>query len=319
MNPKWLLDGAEDFEPRGTVLSVGRSLLAFAQLTVLLASPDRVLFSSTPAASPAQLCSGTNSFTLWCVTGVGVQTHGLGGAVASAILIAVVAGYHPRRLCIPHWYVTFSLAARMTAGNGGENAAEIFSLLLIPLCLGDTRAWHWQRPDRPVDPVWRGAAFAAHLLLRCQILVVYLEAALSKVEYPAWRHGTALRTLLYDPHYGLPPALQPIADAAFAVPGTARAATWGVVTTEIFIALSMLFGLRTRRAGLVAAVCLHCAIIVAMGLVSFGLIMIALLATASGGSFQSGPRIDPRAADPADAGLHPADPTASAIEKTASP
>lgn len=49
---------------------------------------------------------------------------------------------------------------------------------------------------------------------------------------------------------------------------------------EMFIGIAMLFGPRIRRAALIPAICLHVMIIFAMGLFSFGLIMIALATAA---------------------------------------
>ena len=290
------LDRAETFEPRGTLLSASRSLLAFAELTVLLFTPDRLLFGSTPYASPRQLCSGVSGLSLWCVSGGGPRAEQAGTVVAVAVLVAVTAGFRPRWLCIPHWYIAFSLAGRMSALNGGEEIAQIFTLLLIPQCLGDTRTWHWRRPDQPMAPAWRGSAYAAHLLLRLQIVVVYLDAALSKLAYPAWQHGTAVRTLLNDPQNGLPLALRPLADHLLGPIWISAAVTWSVIAMELGIATSMLFRARVRRRALALAVCLHTAIILAMGLFSFGLVMIALLMATPGGALRQRPRLRPRAA-----------------------
>lgn len=54
----------------------------------------------------------------------------------------------------------------------------------------------------------------------------------------------------------------------------------------------MLFPVRIRRTGLALAICLRAAIIIAMGLFSFGLVMISLVLAATGGT-----RWDARCAD----------------------
>jgi antimicrobial peptide system SdpB family protein len=123
----------------------------------------------------------------------------------------VATGFAPRWLCIPHWYVSFSIASTMPLINGGEQVAEILTALLIPMCLGDTRWWHWAKPTA-ISPVWRGSAYAAHVVLRIQVVIIYAEAALSKLAHPAWRHGTAVPILLNDPANGLPFAVRPVAN-----------------------------------------------------------------------------------------------------------
>jgi antimicrobial peptide system SdpB family protein len=277
----WTVRSAEAFEPRGLALAIGRSLLAFAELTVLLANPDSILFGSVPTGPPSELCQGVGSISLWCIATSGSQPHAMASPLAIIILATVIVGFQPRWLCIPHWYVAFSIAVRTTAIDGGDRAAQILTLLLIPICLGDRRTWHWHRIPTPLPLNWRGAAYAAHVLLRCQIAVIYLEAAVSKLSTSSWRHGTALPIILNDPYFGLPHALRPIAGHVLGSQWVGASATWSVIALEVFICLSMAFGARVRRWALYCGICLHVMIILAMGLFSFGLTMIALLMVAS--------------------------------------
>jgi len=282
------LDAAEGFEARGLALSTGRSLLALAELTVLLATPGRILFGSTPYASPDRLCSGVGMLSLWCVQGAGTQPGTVNLTIAVVILGAVVVGLWPRWLCVPHWYVAFSVATRMVVPNGGEDVAQILTMLLIPVCLGDTRTCQWRRPDHPMAPGWRGSAYAGYLLLRCQIAIIYLDASLSKLEFHSWQSGTAVPILLNNPQFGLPLEIRPAVERWLSPVWIGAAVTWAVIAIEITVAVTMLFGTRVRRVGLVLAVCLHLAIVIVMGLFSFGLIMISLVMVVSGGEVQRG-------------------------------
>lgn len=276
---------AESFEPRGLALSLARSLLAAAQLSVLVACPDDILFGVSPQETPGRLCSGLGHVTLWCLTGAGHGSDPAARAIAIAVLGSIVLGLWPRWLSIAHWYIAFSFATRTTVLNGGEEIAQILTLLLVPICLGDTRRWQWTRPDSPMTPQWRGVAYAGHLLLRCQVAIVYLDAAVSKLEFPSWRSGTAVRLLINDPEFGLPAAIRPTAEHMLAAGWAAAAVTWGVVAIELSIGASTLSGKAIRRVGVPLAVCLHGAIAFGMGLISFSLIMISLLVATSSGSF----------------------------------
>jgi antimicrobial peptide system SdpB family protein len=307
-----LLAAAGVFEPRGIALTAARSLLAFAELTVLLASPDRILFGAGPGATASKLCSGIGAESLWCLTGTGSHSLFVGRIIAVTILGAVVVGLWPRWLCVPHWYVAFSLGTRMTTLNGGEEVAQILALLLIPICLGDTRWCHWQKPDHPMAPAWRGSAYAAHLLLRCQIVLIYLDAALSKLTYSSWRSGTAVPILLNNAQYGLPLGVRSVVEHLLAPAWIGAVVTWAVIAMEITIAMTMLFPTRVRRTGLAVTICLHSAIIIAMGLLSFGLVMISLVMAVSGGGTWGDTRDADFAVCPgdmipqADPGRHPA-------------
>lgn len=271
------LRAALRFEPRGLPLALGRSGLAVATLTVILFTPDSALFAYTPAYPTGVDCGGVRGLSLWCAVGSSGGALTLNRGLAVAVLIVTAAGWRPRWTCLPHWYVTFSLAVSMTLPNGGDLVAQILTLLLVPMCLADDRHWQWRRPPAPLTPAWRGAAYAAALTVRIQTAIIYSVAAATKVVESTWRHGTAVYSVLHDSNYGLPPVvLHHVGGLVGTVPIVA-AVTWAVPLLEVGIAVAVLGTMRMRRVGLMLAVLLHGAIILVMGLFSFGLIMITLL------------------------------------------
>ncbi|MBS2963809.1 hypothetical protein KGA66_12170 [Actinocrinis puniceicyclus] len=280
----WRLSGIESFEMRDAMLSLARSILALAQLLTILATPDWQMFMSVPSTSLAAQCTGIKAASLWCVTGGEQLPDPAGRTIATVVLLLVLSGYRPRWSCIPHWYVAFSIAEDVTTIDGGDHVAEIFTMLLIPICLGDERVWIWRKPVYPVAPTWRGAAFAGYYLIRFQAAFIYLSAALSKLAHPAWRHATALRSLLDNPSYGAPALLRPLAEKVLSAPILAAPLTWGVIAIELSIAASTALPRRQRRVGLLLVILLHGAIILLMGLFSFGLIMIALMMAVNAGT-----------------------------------
>ena len=97
---------------------------------------------------------------------------------------------------------------------------------------------------------------------------------------PRDRVGHARRESRIRPvHLASPPhraADRPVLDRRFG--------DLGIVALEVGIAVAMLGGRRIRRWALVAGITLHAAIVIAMGLFSFGTIMIGVLLIASGGT-----------------------------------
>jgi antimicrobial peptide system SdpB family protein len=272
-----LQDAAYRFEPRGWPLSLARTVSAAATLTVILCTPDGALFAYTNADPDGVRCGGISALSLWCVAGSTGWVLVLDRTLAVAVLAAAAAGWRPRWTCLPHWYVTYSLAVGMTLPNGGETVAQILTLLLVPICLADDRRWQWSAPAGPLPPSWRGAAWAATLTLRLQAGLVYGVAGLSKLLVPQWRDGTAMYAVFHDPGYGLPaellPRVSPLVDSGVVV----SALTWAVPVLEIAIAVAVLGTRRSRGAAVLIGGMLHLGIICALGLFSFGLIMIALL------------------------------------------
>ncbi|HWB37653.1 MAG TPA: hypothetical protein VHA75_16690, partial [Rugosimonospora sp.] len=130
-----LLAGAAAFEPRGLPLTAGRALLAAATLCTLALTADRDLFVPSTAWPAGPRCDGLRAATLWCVGPDSPQLLPARRVVAVAVLAVVLAGLSPRWTCVPHWYVTASLGTAMTVPNGGDSAARIAALLLIPVCL----------------------------------------------------------------------------------------------------------------------------------------------------------------------------------------
>jgi antimicrobial peptide system SdpB family protein len=293
-----LVRAAARCEPRGTPLAIARTGLALAHLSILVFTPEDSLFFPLPRLPDGARCDGPRMLALWCVAGPAPAAREAARILSIMVLLVIASGYRPRWTCIPHWYLTYSLGVSMTLPNGGEQAAQILTMLLIPVCLGDKRTWQWTVPSTPQDASWRGASFAALLTIRTQSSIIYGSAAISKLAVPQWRDGTALYSVAIDPNFGFPIQLdhtEPTAASTLLL----TAATWSVIGLEISIAVLMLGHRRMRIVGLAMGIILHGAIIFLMGLFSFGVIMIALLAAAyTGGSTRRNHRPDIAAATP---------------------
>jgi antimicrobial peptide system SdpB family protein len=271
------------FESRTTALAVGRSLIAVAELTVILFTPNADLFPGSPGRAPRPLCDGLRAASLWCVD-TGTPALTVSRLLSIGVLLVVAAGYRPRWTCVPHWYVAFSLNSAMYVPNGGEHVATLASLLLIPVCLGDDRVWQWRAPSAAMPPTWRGAAYAGHIAIRGQLALIYGEGVLSKLTDPAWRNGTAMYYVFQDPNFGTSASLQGFLESGILRGWFVPAITWSTMVVELFLAVSAFGGRRVRRTALIVGAALHGAIIIVLGLPSFGLAMIGLLTLSYGGS-----------------------------------
>lgn len=198
------------------------------------------------------------------------------------ILLVVASGWRPRLTAIPHWWVTFSFFASATLPDGGDQLAAILTLLFIPLAVTDPRAWHWDRPVprpevRDTERIVRLVAHSALMVARVQIAGVYLHSALGKLAVQEWRDGTALFYWLGDPVFGpaqwlREPLLDLTAQSIFVASGT-----WGAIALEFALALALVMDRRSWPYLLILGLGFHAVIAVAMGLVSFSLVMSAAL------------------------------------------
>ncbi|MER5865144.1 sporulation-delaying protein SdpB family protein [Kitasatospora sp. NPDC002040] len=274
--------GAAGYAP-GPAIAVGRSLLALVQLATLLGTPDAALFAAGGYGPVGPRCDGVRALGLWCL-GPADGTLTVHRLLAAVGLAVVLSGFLPRWTCLLHWYLTFSLGAATGLADAGDAAARIATLLLVPVLLGDTRRWHWRRRPDALPPLWRGAGHAAQLLLRLQVLIVYLNAALSKLADPVWRQGTAMYYWLHSHYWGATPGLRPFVDPVLDHGWSVRALSWSVIGLELALAACMVAPPRLRRAALPGAVLLHGGIVLLMGLFGFGFTMIALVLLACAGT-----------------------------------
>jgi antimicrobial peptide system SdpB family protein len=235
------------------------------ELLTLVFTSDHDLFPGL-----GDRCGGLRMVSLWCL-GSGSGWPEVARYLAIVVLAAVVIGYRPRWTCVPHWYIAFSLGTALVTPNGGEQIVKIAALLLIPILLGDDRAWHWAKPPAPMPPRWRGAAAAGHLMVRALVASVYLQALVTKLVEAAWREGQAMHYVLQDPYFGATPSMSALLE------GAVPAMTWGAMVAEALLAASAFAGDRTRGWAIAVGAALHVAIAVVLGLVSFGMTMVGLL------------------------------------------
>ncbi|WP_436498462.1 sporulation-delaying protein SdpB family protein [Actinokineospora sp. HUAS TT18] len=269
-----VLADAARFDPRTRWYAVGRSMLALATLSIVVATPDSALFPYLTAQPEGPRCDGLRSLSLWCVGGGSPAALTIARVVTVLVLVLVAAGYRPRWTCVPHWYATVSVGVSVYVPNGGDRAAQVATLLLIPLCIGDHRRWHWTTPTAPPPPWSGGSAYAAHLALRLQVAIIYGHAAVAKLTEAIWRDGTAVHYAMQDAYFGAPDGLLRLVES---VPGLVFALTWGAIALEVVIAVAVLGGPRTRTVALTCGVALHTAFAAAFGLISFALVMISVL------------------------------------------
>ena len=259
--------------PWTNVYGLARSMLALATLLTLLANPAGELFRplviDDPGIIDRRAIDGLSLFLL-------ARDHlGLAKVVAILLLLPVVIGWRPRLTALPHWWISYSLAASGATIDGGDLVAATLSLLLLPVALTDRRAWHW----RGIGDGGVTASVAAQtglLLVRVQVSVIYLFAAVLKLPSETWANGTALYYWWSHPKFGAWGPLRWLTDLVgptrWVVP-----LTWGVLVLELCLAFSLVAPPRLRTRLLPFAVLFHVGIALLHGLPTFALTMIAAL------------------------------------------
>jgi antimicrobial peptide system SdpB family protein len=156
--------------------------------------------------------------------------------------------------------------------DGGDLIAATLTLLLLPVALTDSRRSHWAGTGTGGAPA-SIAAQTGLVLVRVQMAVVYLFAAVLKFPSEEWSNGTALYYFWQNPVFGPAGFLRPltawIGRSLLVVP-----LTWGVLLLELSLAAALFAPLRFRRRLLPLALLFHAGIAVIHGMPSFALAMV---------------------------------------------
>jgi len=259
--------------PWTNVYGVARSLLAAATLLTLVANPAGQLFHPLVVDDAGILdrhaIDGLSLFLL------GREHLVLAKLVAVIVLLLVISGWRPRLTALPHWWVSYSFAASAAVFDGGDVVAATLTLLLLPVAFTDRRRWHWRGVGDGNAPA-SVAAQTGLLLLRLQVSIIYLFAAVLKLRSEEWANGTALYYWWSHPKFGAWGPLRWLTDFV----GPSRLVvpmTWGVLVLELCLAFALLAPVRLRSWLLPVAVLFHVGIALLHGLPSFALTMIAAL------------------------------------------
>lgn len=264
-------------------LQVGRSIIALAQISVLLFSNWGDLAPDVAGVPRGPQCFGPSVISLFCLDGSQEKMWAVPASVG--LLVLVVLGVVPAITSMCQWWVALSLATGLGLPDGGEQVAQVVTLILIFLCIGDWRFCAWFSPERARGggQAVQGIALGGLWALRLQMAFIYLESGLAKLGVDDWLNGSAMYYVVRDPSFGASGILGAVLRAMTAMPLGVALMSWGTIVVEVAIGLFLLFAKRDRRLALYAVVFLHVGIIVFIGLWSFAMVMIGAVTIASTG------------------------------------
>lgn len=277
---RWALGATSHVTPWTNVYGLARSLLALGTLLTLAFNDARTLFPALAGAEAPPFCAGMRGAGAFCAAPLSLDAVRW---LACAALLVIASGWRPRWTALPHWWLAWSLQANAVTIEGGDQITAILTLLLLPVALTDTRRWHWSAAA-PLDPEgvtgprpFAGlAALSALLAIRIQVAAIYFDSVVGKLAVPEWQNGTALYYWLTHPTFGAPHWLRELLMPLLVHPGVA-VLTWLVLLVEIALFMGLTVERRYRQPLLLAGLALHAGIMLAHGLVSFGLAMFGAL------------------------------------------
>lgn len=277
----WLQNSVADFPAESRLIGVGRTVIALAQISVLVFTPAAYLFVPLGASDIVVECSGfPRPLLAYCVA------EDIDRQVVSwilvVLLIVVASGLLPRITSFVHLWVALSIHGAISLPDGGEAIAQVVTLFLVLACLNDRRLWHWQtpRPSR-TESVAQGVAWAGLWGLRLQMAYVYLNSSVAKVAVGPWQEGTAMYYVTRMENFGAAGLFSDVMMWLTTFAPIAVLATWGAIVAEAGLAILLLRGRVYQVLALGLGCALHLFIILQLGIVSFGLIMMGAVICAT--------------------------------------
>ncbi len=245
-----------------SIIGFARSLLAIGLLLTLLFNPIDVLI---PAPYLASFNQGSIKFHSNFFLIFGPRFLFLTRILAIALLIMVVSGYFMQLTSILHFWITASLVLVKATYLGGDNVNMLLTLLLVPVCIFDTRKNHWDTPG-PADHFGSNIQNLFLFLVKIQVAWIYLDSVWLKLHVKEWRNGTVLYYWFNHNFFGLNPPFSVMVKPLLERLPVSVSITWGALIFEVLLAIGFLFSAKVKMVLLKWGIVFHFMILLIHGL-----------------------------------------------------
>lgn len=266
--------------PWTNVYGLARSIMAIST-ALTLALNDASIFFRPGGGFSTPNCS-TNIPAVFCLVPNNYIYLNLVRWICVIILLIVASGWRPRITGIFHWWISYSLQVSALTIDGGEQVSAVFTLLLLPIALTDPRKWHWEsykQHEPTLDKrhlYLRVIALVTFLAIRLQVAILYFNSFVSKLADQDWVNGTAVYYYAQHLMLGFPPILMDMFDFVL----TSKLVvipTWGTLLIQFLLFAALFSSKKYWNAIFLAALFMHELFAVMFGLISFSMIMCAIL------------------------------------------
>ena len=276
-----LIEDQVEFEMWNNIYGLARTLLALSLFCTLIFNNIYVLYKPMIGTEESNCvsCNLGNSFSLFCLFNLT-----LAKVIALFILSLVIIGIYPRYTAILHAWVSVSFMITCPLVDGGDQAATILSILIIPIAITDPRNSHWvdkniynlQNPSQWIK-IKRLIANSGYLMIRFQVFFIYFEACVGKFKSPEWSNGTAIYYWFTHPTFGLNEnvikVVMPFLSNSFFIVFL----TWGTLIFEGILFMGLFINKKHRKTIFTLGVLFHLGIFLIHGLPTFCMTMCAAL------------------------------------------
>lgn len=191
------------------------------------------------------------------------------------ILLFIILGYLPQIMGVLHFWVAYSIQHNMTTVDGGEQVAMVICFWLMIFSLFDNRINHWHKQNNKF-PIGISIGWAILFIIQVQVSYLYLNSSITKMKNLEWLDGTAVYYYLNDTLFGLPPILYNVFSSIIESPFIVFI-TWGTLLLQLILAGAIFANQKIKNIIFIIAILMHEMFAIFMGLISFSIVMIAVL------------------------------------------
>ncbi|CAJ1003973.1 MULTISPECIES: sporulation-delaying protein SdpB family protein [Bacillales] len=265
--------------PWTNVYGLARSLMALSTALTLAVNDAHTFFRPSSGMDVYPTC--VNTISLFCTVPNDYFYLDMVRWIAVVLLLIVASGWRPRITGVIHWWICYSFNVSAITLDGGDQVAAVFTFLLLPITLTDSRKWHWQKAHEPQVVsdhviIRRIIALVTFFAIRLQVAIIYFHSSVAKMFESTWLNGTSVYYYLRDPMLGLPSFFLQLVNPILTSPAVVLP-TWGTLVLQVCLFGALFAPKKYWKYFLIAALLMHEVIAVMLGLISFSMIMSAVL------------------------------------------
>ncbi|HXS35870.1 MAG TPA: hypothetical protein VN721_04170 [Flavipsychrobacter sp.] len=203
-----------------------------------------------------------------------------GQLISITILLFVMTGYFPKVSIFFQAWVHLSICNSFIILEGGDQVISNLCILLIPICLFDSRINQWTELsfEKINKRKYLNVFFNVYyFLIRIQVAIIYLHAATGKLGKESWLDGTGLYYWASSNMFGAPKYLETVSNY-ITLSSIVPIITWSVIIVELgLFACILATDKKIKNVFLFLGIVFHLAIMIIFGLVTFFFSMLAAL------------------------------------------
>lgn len=263
----------KNFDFQNRAYTLGRSLLLLATFLVLLFNNTDTMMSYNKEHLS---CSKLPIPTTFCVSDMIGMNYEIMRWIMIVIILIALLGFVPFITGILHWYICYSIQQSFLPVDGGDQISMVITFLLIPITLLDFRFNYFLSEKRELNKYIVNITGSFMLLIKVQVFLIYINAAIERLRNKEWADGTALYYFFSDSVFGIPKWEYQLTNFIWES-NLIILITWSVTALEFFLAFNIIQNKATNKIALILGIIFHIFIGLTIGIWTFAIVMIACL------------------------------------------